>query len=288
MQSFIPSEMPVPKVHQMLMHAVSPRPICFASTIDLEGRPNLSPFSFFNLFGANPPIVVFSPARRGRDNTVKDTFLNVQEVGEVVINIVDYSMVEQMSLASSEFPRGVNEFEKAGFTMLKSDTVRPFRVAESPAQLECVVKQIIETGPNGGAGNLVITEVVKFHFADRVFNDSGAIDPYLFDQVARCGGDWYSRMRDGLFALPKPLTSVGLGVDALPAAVRNSNVLTGNDLGKLGSVEVFPEELVEGWKETLKARPFSSDDEAHQHAKEEIIQNRTDNAFALLVAHHTD
>jgi len=235
-----PKEISTGQRHQYLLGAVGPRPIAFASTVDEEGRPNLSPFSFFNVFSANPPILIFSPARRGRDNTVKHTFLNSKATKEVVINIVNYKMVQQMSLSSTEYAKGVNEFEKAGFTMLKSDLVKPFRVAESPVQFECKITEVVELGQEGGAGNLVICEVVKMHFDEEILDENGQIDQHKIDLVARMGGNWYSRANEGMFEVPKPLSTLGIGVDEIPEYIRTSKVLTGNDLGKLGNVEALP------------------------------------------------
>lgn len=235
-----PKEISTGQRHQYLLGAVGPRPIAFASTVDEEGRPNLSPFSFFNVFSANPPILIFSPARRGRDNTVKHTFLNSKATKEVVINIVNYKMVQQMSLSSTEYAEGVNEFEKAGFTMLKSDLVKPFRVAESPVQFECKITEVVELGQEGGAGNLVICEVVKMHFDEEILDENGQIDQHKIDLVARMGGNWYSRANEGMFEVPKPLSTLGIGVDEIPEYIRTSEVLTGNDLGKLGNVEALP------------------------------------------------
>ena len=235
-----PKEISTGQRHQYLLGAVGPRPIAFASTVDEEGRPNLSPFSFFNVFSANPPILIFSPARRGRDNTVKHTFLNSKATKEVVINIVNYKMVQQMSLSSTEYAEGVNEFEKAGFTMLKSDLVKPFRVAESPVQFECKITEVVELGQEGGAGNLVICEVVKMHFDEEILDENGQIDQHKIDLVARMGGNWYSRANEGMFEVPKPLSTLGIGVDEIPEYIRTSKVLTGNDLGKLGNVEALP------------------------------------------------
>jgi flavin reductase (DIM6/NTAB) family NADH-FMN oxidoreductase RutF len=242
MLSIDPKEISTGKRHQYLLGAIGPRPIAFASTLDENGKPNLSPFSFFNVFSANPPILIFSPARRGRDNTVKHTYLNAKATKEVVINIVDYKIVQQMSLSSTEYPEGVNEFDKAGFTMLKSDVVKPFRVAESPAQFECKILEVKELGEEGGAGNLVICEVVKMHFDEAILDAEGFIDQHKIDQVARMGGNWYTRANMGLFEVPKPLSSLGMGVDQIPQEIRNSKFLTGNDLGKLGNVEVLPSE----------------------------------------------
>lgn len=230
-------------LQQYLQYAIAPRPICFASTIDKAGQVNLSPFSFFNLFSTNPPLCIFSPARRVRDNTTKHTLENILEVPECVINIVNYSMVQQVSLASTEYDKNVNEFEKAGFTMLKSDLVLPPRVAEAPVQLECTVREVIGLGENPGAGNLVLAEIKKIHIRKDILDAEGKIDQAKIDLVARLGGDWYCRVTpENLFQVKKPLVSRGIGVDALPAGVRNSYVLTGNDLGMLGNVEHMPVE----------------------------------------------
>lgn len=229
------------QLQNYLQYAIAPRPICFASTIDAAGNINLSPFSFFNMFSTNPPVCVFSPARRVRDNTTKHTLENVLEVKECVINIVDYAMVQQMSLASTEYGKGVNEFEKAGFSMLESNLVKPPRVAEAPVQLECVVNQVIPLGENNGAGNLVLAEIKLIHIKEEILDSEGKIDQEKIDLVARLGGDWYCRVTpESLFKVAKPLTTLGIGVDALPVSVRNSKVLTGNDLGKLGNVEHLP------------------------------------------------
>jgi len=241
MLSFNPSELTIPKLHQLLLGSVGPRPICFASTVDKDGNRNLAPFSFFNVFSANPPILVFSPARSGRTGESKDTYKNVKEVAEVVINVVTYNMVQQMSLASSPFPKGVDEFVKTGFTPIESELVKPARVKESPVQLECVVENIIELGQEGGAGNLIICKVVKMHIQEDALNEHGQIDQTKIDLVARMGGDWYCRANgEALFELVKPLTICGIGVDALPEHIRLSHILTGNDLGKLGNVEETP------------------------------------------------
>ncbi|GGH36179.1 flavin reductase [Mangrovimonas yunxiaonensis] len=240
MTSFEPKELSTGKLHGYLLSAVAPRPIAFASTIDANGAPNLSPFSFFNVFSANPPILIFSPARRVRDNTTKHTLENVEITKEVVINVVNYDLVHQMSLSSTEYPTGVNEFEKAGLTMLPSDLVKPFRVAESPIQLECRVNNVVKLGTEGGAGNLVICEVVKLHIDNDVLNEDNIIDQEKLDLVARAGGSYYSRARNGFFEIPKPLTTLGIGVDSFPEEIKNSMVLTGNDLGMLGNVEQLP------------------------------------------------
>jgi flavin reductase (DIM6/NTAB) family NADH-FMN oxidoreductase RutF len=224
-----------------LQYAIAPRPICFASTIDAEGNVNLSPFSFFNMFSTKPPICVFSPSRRVRDNTTKHTLENVLQVKECVINIVNYDMVQQMSLASTEYAKGVNEFEKAGFTMLKSDLVKPPRVAEAPVQFECIVNEVIPLGDSHGAGNLILAEIKLIHINEDILDANGKIDQQKIDLVARLGGDWYCRVTDdNLFKVAKPLAKLGIGVDRLPHSVRFSKVLTGNDLGMLGNVEFLP------------------------------------------------
>lgn len=236
-----PKEVSIPVLHSYLLGAVAPRPIAFASTIDKEGNPNLAPFSFFNVFSANPPIAVFSPARSGRTGQTKHTYDNIKEIPEVVINMVNYDMVQQTSLASTEYPKGVNEFTKAGFTPLESEMVKPFRVKESPAQLECKVKQVIELGDKGGAGNLIICEIVLIHISEKVLDANKQIDPNKIDLVARLGGNWYSRTNgNALFEVAKPLMNLGIGIDQIPPYIRNSNVLTGNNLGQLGNVEKIP------------------------------------------------
>jgi len=284
-----PKEVETGKLHQYLLGAIGPRPIAFASTVDAEGRPNLSPFSFFNVFGANPPTLIFSPARRGRDNTVKHTYNNVKAVDEVVINIVNYSIVQQMSLSSSEYAEGVNEFEKAGFTMLKSDIVKPFRVAESPVQLECKVKQVVETGQEGGAGNLVICEVLKMHIQKEILDENGTIDQHKIDQVARMGGNWYTRAKLGMFEVKKPLSTLGMGIDAIPLEIRESKVLTGNDLGKLGNVEILPvkEEIsafIAKNKDLAELINTKNIKEIHSRAQLFLEENNTDAAWKLLLA----
>jgi flavin reductase (DIM6/NTAB) family NADH-FMN oxidoreductase RutF len=236
----LPEQVETRVLHGYLLGAVGPRPIAFASTVDGEGRPNLAPFSFFNVFSAKPPVLIFSPARRVRDNTTKHTLENVQQTGEVVVNVVTYPMVQQMSLASTEYDRGVNEFEKAGFTMVPSDRVAPYRVGEAPVQFECRVIKVEPLGREGGAGNLIHAEVLKIHIRRAVLDEQGQLDPRKLDLVARMGGDWYSRAAAGLFEVPKPLASLGIGVDAIPGPIRLSPVLTGNDLGLLGNVEEMP------------------------------------------------
>lgn len=241
MITVVPSEISVPKLHHYLLGAVGPRPICFASTIDAAGNRNLAPFSFFNIFGSNPPIAIFSPARSGRTGETKHTHDNVKEVPEVVINVVTYNMVHQMSLTSSPYPKGVDEFVKSGFTPIPSELVRPSRVKESPVQMECNVLEIKETGTGGGAGNLIICEVLRIHIDEGVLNEEGQIDQTKIDLVARMGGNFYCRAHgDALFEVDKPLTTTGIGFDQLPKDILHSKILTGNDLGMLANVESIP------------------------------------------------
>jgi len=242
MISIIPSEVSVPKLHHYLLGAVGPRPIAFASTLDKDGNRNLAPFSFFNVFSSKPPLLIFSPNRSSRTGETKHTHENVKEVPEVVINIVNYDMVHQMSLASSPYPKGTDEFIKSGFTPIASDTVKPWRVKESPVQLECKVLEVKELGQSGGAGNLIICEVTCIHIDEAILNAEGDIDQTKIDLVARMGGNWYCRAHgEALFEVQKPLTTIGIGIDALPEHIRNSKRLTGNDLGRLGNLEHFPE-----------------------------------------------
>ncbi|MFH6603375.1 flavin reductase family protein [Maribacter algicola] len=242
MVSISPNELSTGQLHAYLLGAVGPRPIAFASTVDEKGRPNLSPFSFFNVFSANPPILIFSPARRVRDNTTKHTLENALKTQEVVINVVNYDIVQQMSLASTEYGEGINEFKKAGLAMLRSDLVQPYRVAESPVQFECKVTKVEALGKEGGAGNLIFSEVLKIHIHSSILDKNGNIDQHKIDQVARMGGNWYCRATAGMFEVPKPLTTLGIGVDQIPEQIRLSKVLTGNDLGMLGNIEEMPSE----------------------------------------------
>ena len=289
MISLDPKDLSTGRLHGYLLGAVTPRPIAFASTTDKKGNVNLSPFSFFNVFSANPPILIFSPARRGRDNTTKHTYENVLEVKEVVINIVNYAMVQQMSLSSTEYPKGVNEFKKAGLTPIASEKVKPPRVAESPVQFECVVNDIIQLGKEGGAGNLVICEVVKLHIDEAVLDENQVIDQYKVDTVARMGGNWYSRANMGMFEVPKPLTTLGIGVDKIPLHIKTSTVLTGNDLGMLGNIEEIPaeEEVNQFVSENLKVRAVlsSSDiEEIHKLAQNYLQQGDIASAWKVLLA----
>ena len=284
MLSLDPKEITTGKLHGYLLGAVAPRPICFASTVDADGNPNLSPYSFFNVFGSNPPIMIFSPARRVRDNTTKHTLENILETKEVVINVVNHAIVQQMSLSSTEYAKGVNEFEKAGFTMLKSDVVKPFRVAESPAQFECKVMDVIHTGNEGGAGNLIICEVVKLHIADEVLAEDGSIDQHKIDLVARAGGSYYSRARNGFFEIPKPLSTLGIGVDAIPQEIRNSDILTGNNLGMLGNVEQIPtEDAVNNFAKEHPEFIGIKTSKKHTFAQEFLEKNDVESAWKVLL-----
>jgi flavin reductase (DIM6/NTAB) family NADH-FMN oxidoreductase RutF len=273
MISFEPKDISVPKLHGYLLSAVAPRPIAFASTIGANGNPNLSPFSFFNVFSANPPIMIFSPARRVRDNTTKHTLENTEVTKEVVINVVNYDIVHQMSLSSTEYSKGINEFDKAGLTMLKSDLVKPFRVAESPVQFECKVNEIVKLGTEGGAGNLIVCEVVKMHISSEILNEDQSINQERLDLVARAGGSYYSRANKGFFEIPKPLSTLGIGVDAMPEHVRNSMILTGNDLGMLGNVESLPsQDEIEAFLEDVSERYPNVRETSHRE-KHKIAQN---------------
>ncbi|WP_421762767.1 flavin reductase family protein [Ekhidna sp.] len=288
-----PKELPVPQLHGHLLSAVAPRPIAFASTVDKEGNVNLSPFSFFNVFSANPPVMIFSPARRGRDNTTKHTLENVKEHAEVVVNVVSYDMVQQMSLSSTEYEKGVNEFVKAGFTEVKSERVKPPRVKEAPVSFECKVIEVKSLGEEGGAGQLVICEVLLIHIADRVLDENGKIDPNKIDLVARMGGNWYSRASgDAIFEVTKPLTTMGIGVDQIPDRIRTSTVLTGNHLGQLGNVEALPtENQVKEFANEPEVRSildsFDDDEniqlELHKLAADLLNEGEVDTAWKVLM-----
>ena len=289
MLSFEPHTLSPAQLQGYLQSAVAPRPIAFASTIDEKGRPNLSPFSFFNVFSSNPPILVFSPARRVRNNTTKHTLENCKATKQVVINVVNYDIVQQASLSSTEYLDGVNEFLKSGLTMLPSDMIKPYRVAESPVQLECKVNEIIALGEQGGAGNLIICEVVKIHISEAILDDKGMIDQSKIDLVARLGGNWYSRSNQGLFEVEKPLSTLGIGVDSIPDFIMESPVFDGNDLGKLGNVEALPtqEEItIFVQNNTAVKGVLSSDDtdKIHLKAKEYLNNNDVLSAWKVLLA----
>lgn len=284
-----PKDIPVSELFGHLTGAVGPRPIAFASTVDKDGNVNLAPFSFFNVFGANPPILVYSPSRSGRDNTTKNTLDNVLEVAECTVNMVNYAMVQQMSLASTAYAKGVNEFVKAGLTELASETVTPPRVAESPVQFECKVIEVKALGDQGGAGNLVICEILKMHIDKNILTDAGAIDPLKIDQVSRMGANWYSRAKEGLFEVPKPIAKTGIGVDQIPENIRLSDILTGNDLGMLGNVEQLPTQAqIDTYiasdahiKELVKT---GDDLVIHKKAQELLAQKNVNNAWKILLA----
>ena len=289
MLSILPQDISTAQLQGYLQGAVSPRPIAFASTMDKNGNANLSPFSFFNVFSANPPILIFSPARRIRDNTTKHTLENAYETKEVVINVVNYDIVQQMSLSSTEYLKGVNEFTKSGLTPVPSDIVKPFRVAESPVQFECKVNEIIALGEEGGAGNLIICEVVKIHINEAVLDENGAIDQYKIDLVSRMGGNWYSRANQGLFEVPKPITTLGIGVDQIPDFIKKSAVFDGNDLGMLGNIESLPseKEITTFVSENFAVKGvLSSDDEQKIHLKAKEYLNNQDihSAWKVLLS----
>lgn len=284
-----PKSIETAKLQGYLQSSIGPRPIAFASTIDAEGNANVSPFSFFNVFSANPPILIFSPARRVRDNSIKHTLINAEATREVVINVVNYDMVQQISLASTEYADGVDEFLKSGLTPIASEVVKPFRVKESPFQFECKVTQIIPLGTEGGAGNLVLCEVVRIHIDESVLDKNGAIDQHKIDLVSRLGGNWYSRSNQGLFEVPKPLSTLGIGVDAIPNFIKESKVFNGNDLGVLGNVEALPteEEITIFVKENFEVKGvLSADDDIkkHQLAKEYLNKNEVLIAWKVLLA----
>ncbi len=280
MLSLTPKELAIPELHQYLLGAVGPRPICFASTIDAQGNHNLAPFSFFNVFSAKPPIAIFSPNLSGKTGKAKDTHLNIKEVPECVINIVNYKMVHQMSLASSPYAKGVSEFTKAGFTAISSDLVKPMRVKESPVQLECKVFELKEIGNC----NLVFCEIVKIHIDEAVLDANKKIDQQKIDLVARMGGNWYCRAHgDALFEIEKPITTLGVGIDSIPNAIRNSTILTGNNLGQLGNIEIMPTpEEIENHTKTLNSK-FTNEIEKHQYAKALLDANKVKEAWCILL-----
>jgi flavin reductase (DIM6/NTAB) family NADH-FMN oxidoreductase RutF len=289
MISIDPKSIDTVKLQGYLQSSVGPRPIAFASTIGEDGAPNLSPFSFFNVFSANPPILIFSPARRVRDNTIKHTLINAKATGEVVINVVNYDMVQQTSLASTEYADGVDEFLKSGLTPVPSDLVKPFRVKESPVQFECKVTQIIPLGTEGGAGNLILCEVVRIHINETVLNENGTIDQHKIDLVSRLGANWYSRSNKGLFEVPKPLTTLGIGVDEIPDFIKNSPVFDGNDLGMLGNIEALPtsEEVSIFVNQNFAVKAvLSSDDQekVHLEAKRYLLDNDVLSSWKVLLA----
>ncbi len=289
MISIEPKELSPGKLQGYLQSAVGPRPIAFASTIDKNGKPNLSPFSFFNVFSANPPILIFSPARRVRDNTNKHTLRNAEDTLEVVINVVNFDIVQQMSLSSTEYADGVNEFVKSGLTQLPSHLVKPYRVKESPVQFECKVNEIISLGNQGGAGNLIICEVLKIHIDPAILDENGVIDPIKIDLVSRMGGNWYSRANKGLFEVAKPISTIGIGVDAIPDFIKESPVFNGNDLGMLGNIESLPtkEEINIFVKQNFAVKGVLSSDDEHQvqiKAKEYLEKQDVLSSWKVLLA----
>ena len=289
MISIDPKSIETAKLQGYLQSSVGPRPIAFASTIGVNGIPNISPFSFFNVFSANPPILIFSPARRVRDNSIKHTLINAEATREVVINVVNYDMVQQTSLASTEYADGVNEFIKSGLTPIPSDVVKPFRVKESPVQFECKVTQIIPLGSEGGAGNLILCEVLRIHIDESILDENGAIDQYKIDLVSRLGGNWYSRSNQGLFEVPKPLSTLGIGVDAIPNFIKQSPVFNGNDLGMLGNIEALPtmEEVSIFVKQNFAVKGVLNSDDAvkvHLEAKKYLDSNDVFSAWKVLLA----
>ena len=289
-----PIELGNPKAHHYLLGAVGPRPICFASTIDSKGNRNLAPFSFFNVFSSNPPVAIFSPARSGRTGKQKDTYNNVKQVPEVVINLVNYNMVEQMSLSSSPYQPNVDEFIKSGFTPIASETIRPYRVKESPVQMECDVFNIMELGENGGAGNLIMCKIKKIHIQDDILDNNNMIDQHKIDLVSRMGGNWYCRSdKNSMFEITKPITTCGIGFDNIPAEILNSSILSGNDLGKLGGIEQLPNETeVNEYKLTDLSELFIEYEDnqkqlelsLHQKAKSMLNKDLLEEAWKTLLA----
>jgi len=289
-----PKELPVPKLHGILLGAIGPRPIAFAATVDENGNNNLSPFSFFNVFSAAPPILIFSPARNGRTNTTKDTYNNVKKVPEVVINIVNYDILHQMSLSSSPFASDVDEFVKSGLTPIPSDTVKPMRVKEAPVQFECKVLEVKELGENGGAGNLVICEVTKIHINENVLAEDGTIDQKKINLVARMGGNWYCHANEAsMFEVTKPITTVGIGFDNLPEDIRKSSVLNNNELAQLAGITELPNETdVNEYKlielsdlfVTLEDTPAELENALHTRAKELLQKDDLTGAWMTLLA----
>jgi flavin reductase (DIM6/NTAB) family NADH-FMN oxidoreductase RutF len=294
MITFNPQEISVQRLHQLLLGSIGPRPIAFASTMNAAGQANLAPFSFFNVFSANPPILIFSPARSGRTNETKDTYKNVKELPEVVINVVNFDIVHQMSLASSPYSPGISEFEKSGLTPIASETIKPFRVAEAPVQFECRVNEVKELGHEGGAGNLIICEVLRMHVREDLIDEKGLIDQHKIDLVSRMGGDWYVRADEtSMFEIKKPITTCGIGFDVLPNDIRNSRILSGNDLGQLAGIEELPNETdVNEYKLIELSELFVSlendaielEAQLHQKAKALLIENKLEEAWLTLLA----
>lgn len=285
-------EIETAEAQHFLQHAIAPRPICFASTIDLKGNVNLAPFSFFNLFSTNPPVAIFSPARRVRNNTTKHSLQNVLEVPEVVINIVDYDMVQQASLSSCEYPKGIDEFLKAGFTKEVSVLVKPPRVKESPVQLECKVIEVKPLGEKGGAGNLILAEILLMHINESILGENGKIDQLKINHVARLGGNWYAKIsKDNLFEVQKPHTQLGIGIDNLPESIKNSKILTGNHLGKLANVHekqeinpAFEDGILTNIFQYYSLNPDEMEKELHTYAASLLDNGKVNEAWQVLLA----
>ncbi len=294
MPSFDPKKLTIPEIHGILLGSVNPRPIALASGVNEEGVPNLSPFSYFNVFSANPPILIFSPARRAKNNTTKHTFENAKIHPEVVVNIVSYDIVQQMSLSSTEYPEGVNEFKKSGLTPIPSEVVKPPRVKESPVQYECKVNEIVELGQEGGAGNLIICEVVRIHVNDELIDENFKIDQTKIDTVGRMGGNYYVRANgQALFEVAKPLRTLGIGVDNIPEDIKNSSILTGNDLGQLGNVEEMPNETdVNDYRlielgdlfVELEDEPHELEKSLHRKAHDLLLDGKVNEAWLTLLS----
>ena len=285
-------ELPGQDAQNFLQHAIAPRPICFASTVDTAGNINLSPFSFFNLFSTNPPVIIFSPSIRRKDNTTKHTLQNLLEIPEVAVNIVSYAMVQQVSLSSCEYPKDTDEFIKAGFTKELSILIRPPRVKESPVQMECSVIEIRPLGTQGGAGNLVIAEVLMMHINENILNEKGTIDQRKLDLVARLGGNWYARINaENLFEVEKPNAAIGIGIDNLPDSIKNSKILSGNDLGRLANVQELPfinpafeDDELKNIFQYYAIDPVEMERELHRYAAHLLDEGKVNDAWQVLLA----
>ncbi len=290
MRSLDPTQIPIPELHQYLIGTVAPRPIAFVSSLSAEGEPNLAPYSFFNVFGSNPPVAVFSANRRVRDHSTKDTLSNVEATREVVINLVNYDIVQQMTLASVEYPHGVSEFAKAGLTPIPSEVVTPFRVKESPVHLECKVEQMIPTGDSGGAGTLIVCRIVRLHMSEHIFDENDKIDPQRIDLMARMGRAYYCRAQgEAVFPILRPVNRIGMGIDQLPDHIRLSPVLTGNDLAQLAAFPEMPpfDEATLSDPEVMNARAGNQQDMSrrlHLHAQQAIAKGNIDLAWQVLLS----
>jgi flavin reductase (DIM6/NTAB) family NADH-FMN oxidoreductase RutF len=294
-KSFDPKDLPTPQLHEYLLATIAPRPIAWASTVDKNGRVNLAPFSFFNVFGSNPPILIFSPSRRVKDNTTKHTLRNVQETGECVINIANYELAGQMVLSSGEYSDEINEFELAGLETEASVKVKAPRVKGAPAHFECKVREIIPMGEHGGAANLIICEVIHLHLNENVFNEEGKVDPYKVDNVARLGRIWYTRAREGLYQMGAPRGDQShMGYGRLPESLLKSRYLTGNELAMLAGTSYMPtEEEIKMVKESTgmqeiyekyAAHPEELQSKVHNLAKTLIHDNKIEEAWRVLLS----